>query len=131
MQSLPASANTVLPRYSVLLASATALAYEILLVRLFSISHWHHYAYMIISLALLGYGISGAFLALSQRRLQAHFGAAYLLNLLLFAVMLGLGVMLATSGDTAGITLLLFFGLVMLLGLMSLAFYVDIVRILD
>jgi len=86
MQSPPVSANSLLPRYSVLLASATALAYEILLVRLFSISYWHHYAYMIISLALLGYGISGAFLALLQRPLQARFGAAYLVNLLLFAV---------------------------------------------
>jgi hypothetical protein len=95
MQSLPASAHTALPRYSVLLASATALAYEILLVRLFSISHWHHYAYMIISLALLGYGISGAFLALFQRRLQAHFSAAYVLNLVLFAAAMPFGYLLA------------------------------------
>ena len=39
--------------------SAATLAYEILLMRLLSISHWHHFAYMIISLALLGYGASG------------------------------------------------------------------------
>ncbi|UCE77192.1 MAG: SAM-dependent methyltransferase [Gammaproteobacteria bacterium] len=95
MQPSPVTANTSLPRYSVLLASATALAYEILLVRLFSISHWHHYAYMIISLALLGYGISGAFLALFQRRLQAHFSAAYLVNLVLFAAAMPLGYLLA------------------------------------
>jgi spermidine synthase len=82
------NAPGALPRYSVLLASATALAYEILLVRLFSISYWHHYAYMIISLALLGYGISGAFLALFQRRLQARFSAVYLSNLVLFALSL-------------------------------------------
>ena len=81
MQPPPVSASSLLPRYSVLLASATALAYEILLVRLFSISYWHHYAYMIISLALLGFGASGAFLAICQRRLLALFRAAYHANL--------------------------------------------------
>jgi len=75
-----------LPRLSVMLASAVALAYEILLVRLFSITQWHHYAYMIISLALLGYGMSGAFLSLLQKPLQQRFTAAYLLSLTLFAI---------------------------------------------
>ena len=42
--------------------SAATLAYEILLMRLLSISQWHHLAYMIISLALLGYGASWRFL---------------------------------------------------------------------
>ena len=46
--------------------SAATLAYEILLMRLLSISHWHHFAYMIISLALLGYGASGTFLTFSR-----------------------------------------------------------------
>ena len=42
------------PLLSVALLSAAALAYEILLMRLFSIIQWHHFAYMIIiSLALL------------------------------------------------------------------------------
>ena len=39
---------------------------------------------MIISLALLGFGASGAFLALARERLLAHFPAAYLANLALF-----------------------------------------------
>ena len=41
--------------------SASAIAYEILLMRLLSIVQWHHFAHMIISLALLGYGASGPF----------------------------------------------------------------------
>jgi hypothetical protein len=44
---------------AVALLSAGALAYEVLLTRLFSIVQWHHYAYMVISIALLGYGASG------------------------------------------------------------------------
>jgi hypothetical protein len=50
--------------------SAATLAYEILLIRLLSISQWHHFAYMIISLALLGYGASGTFLTLSRAWLR-------------------------------------------------------------
>ena len=63
--------KTPLPRYSVALLSATALAYEVLLMRMFSIIQWHHFAYMIISLALLGYGASGTFLTLTFRRLSS------------------------------------------------------------
>jgi len=65
--------------------SASALAYEVLLMRLFSIIQWHHFAYMIISLALLGYGASGVFLALNRDRLTAVFPSAVINNLLLFS----------------------------------------------
>lgn len=61
------------PVIAVALISAAALAYEILLMRLFSISLWHHFAYMIISLALLGYGASGALLTLVPRAIERHF----------------------------------------------------------
>lgn len=70
---------------SILLLSAAALAYEVLLLRLFSIAQWHHFAYMVISLALLGYGASGTFLALARRPLLRRFPAAFLANVLLFA----------------------------------------------
>ena len=55
-----------LPWLSIALVSATALAYEVLLMRLFSIIQWHHFAYMIISLALLGYGASGTFISIAR-----------------------------------------------------------------
>lgn len=75
-----------LPRYSILLLSALALGYEVLLVRLFSIIQWHHFAYMVISLALLGYGASGTFLTFAGRRLLPRFGMAYPLNIALFGI---------------------------------------------
>ena len=50
------------PLISIGVASAAALAYEILLLRLFSVTQWHHTTYMVISLALLGYGASGSLL---------------------------------------------------------------------
>src|SRR6266403_1963944 len=71
---------------AVALVSAGALAYEVLLTRLFSIVQWHHYAYMVISIALLGYGASGAFLALVGDGLRRHLGAAFAAGAALFAV---------------------------------------------
>lgn len=74
------------PRISIALLSGSALAYEILLMRLFSIIQWHHFAYMIISLALLGYGASGTFLALNARRLLTNFKWFFVINVLLFGI---------------------------------------------
>jgi spermidine synthase len=81
-----AGASARPPFLSVALISAAALGYEILLMRLFSISQWHHFAWMIISLALLGYGASGSFIALTRQALLPRFHAVYPLNLLLFAI---------------------------------------------
>ena len=61
---------------AVALLSAAALGYEILLIRLFSIILWHHFAFMIISLALLGIGAGGTALALGRTWLEPRFAAA-------------------------------------------------------
>ena len=71
-------------RLAIMLISAAALAYEVLLMRLFSIIQWHHFAYMIISLALLGYAASGTFLSLFGKRLTDYFHRAFTLNAILF-----------------------------------------------
>lgn len=47
--------------------SAAVLAHEVVLVRAFSIGLWHHFAYMVISIALLGFGASGTLLAVLVR----------------------------------------------------------------
>lgn len=65
------------PWAAVALLSGAALAYEVLLTRLFALIQWHHFAYMVISLALLGYGISGTLLELAGGWLRRHFGAAF------------------------------------------------------
>src|ERR1700757_4428147 len=51
----------------IFLSSCTTLAYEVLLTRIFSISLWYHFAFMIISIAMLGFAASGALLALIPR----------------------------------------------------------------
>ncbi|WP_119299626.1 polyamine aminopropyltransferase [Dongia deserti] len=71
---------------AVSLLSLAAIAYEILLTRLFAITLWHHYVYMIISLALLGYGASGTFLVFVKHRLIPHFGTSFAVLAMLFGV---------------------------------------------
>ncbi|MEA1890169.1 MAG: SAM-dependent methyltransferase [Pseudomonadota bacterium] len=74
------------PYLSVALVSGAALAYEILLMRLFSIIQWHHFSYMIIGLALLGYGFSGTFVSIFQHWLKPRFKYVYPASLLLFGL---------------------------------------------
>src|SRR5207248_10198414 len=65
------------PLAAIALLSAAALGYEILLMRLFSVIQWHHFAYMMISVALLGYGAAGTFVALARRVLLARYAHAF------------------------------------------------------
>lgn len=65
------------PLIAVALISAAALAYEILLMRLFSIVLWYHFAYMIISLALLGYGAGGALVTMARSAVEQRFAPLF------------------------------------------------------
>jgi hypothetical protein len=73
----------------ILLLSAATLALEITLTRVFAVAQWHHYAFMIVSVALLGFGASGTFLLLAGHRLapgSEHLPSALAALALLFAV---------------------------------------------
>jgi spermidine synthase len=52
---------------SLFIASAAGIAYQVALMRIFSIAHWHHFAYMIISIAMLGFGAAGVLLTFARR----------------------------------------------------------------
>jgi len=60
-------------RIAVFLVSAALIAYEILLFKLFAIRYWHHFASLIVSVALIGFGASGTFIFLFRERLKRHF----------------------------------------------------------
>jgi len=49
-----------------ILVSAAGLCFEINLTRLFSVAQFYHFAFMVVSIALLGFGASGTFLALRR-----------------------------------------------------------------
>jgi len=51
---------------AVALLSISLLAYQVVLLRVFSIDLGYHFAYLIISIAMLGYGASGTILALAR-----------------------------------------------------------------
>jgi len=51
-------------RVSLLLISAATLTFEITLTRLFSVAQFYHFAFMIVSIALLGFGASGTALTI-------------------------------------------------------------------
>ncbi len=52
--------------------SLASLALEISYTRFFSITRWHHFAFMVVSMALLGYSAAGSFLALRPGILLRH-----------------------------------------------------------
>ncbi len=70
---------------SIFFLSAAVLAYEVAFTRIFSITQWYHFAYMIISIALLGFGASGSFISIARDKLLSSFRRAYLLLSLLAA----------------------------------------------
>ena len=59
------------------------LLFEIALIRVFSFTIWHHFGYLVISTALLGFGASGSFLAV-----RPDFGATSLGSALASCVLL-------------------------------------------
>jgi len=64
-----------MPRLSVCLAllSAAIIAYQLVLMEVLSIVQWYHFAYMIISVAMLGFGAAGTFLAIFRKQLLERF----------------------------------------------------------
>jgi lipid-A-disaccharide synthase-like uncharacterized protein len=49
---------------AIFFSSLAALSFEILLLRIFSIALWYHFAFMVVSIAMLGLAASGSFCAL-------------------------------------------------------------------
>ena len=75
-----------LPLLSIALISCAALGLEILLMRLFAIVQWHHFAYLAVSLAMLGYGAAGTARVMLGARLNAYFSRVFAVSALLFAL---------------------------------------------
>jgi spermidine synthase len=71
---------------AVFLISAVLIAYQILLVKLFTIQYWYHFAYLIISIALLGFGASGTFIFFFKNRLKEQFSRVLFICPLLFVL---------------------------------------------
>lgn len=79
---------------SVFLISAALISYQILLVKLFSIQYWYHFAYLIISIALLGFGASGTCIFLFKRSLINRLSFVLFACPLLFVVSIWMNIYL-------------------------------------
>ncbi len=55
---------------AILVLSCGVLGYEISLMRILLYAGWHHFAFLVLSAALLGFGASGTALCLAGRRLE-------------------------------------------------------------
>ncbi len=77
----------------VALTSLTALMLQVALTRIFSVSLWHHLAFLVVSIAFLGYGASGTFLMFFPRirNLPLNATAAKLALLLSVSILVSYG----------------------------------------
>jgi hypothetical protein len=80
---------------AVFFVSLSTLAFEVLLTRVFSIGQWNHLSFMVISIALFGFGAGGTFLSIVDIRRKAwlqslgsRIGISILLYLYAFSTIL-------------------------------------------
>ena len=75
MKPVPPSSTRPPLLLAVFLISLSSLAFEVLLTRVFAISQWNHLAFMVISIALMGFAGAGTFLNLLQARDRGRTGS--------------------------------------------------------
>lgn len=75
--------------------STSVLLFELSLMRVFSILQWNYLAFMIISIAFLGYGASGTFLSVFSSILKKAEGKNLYKYLLFFSLLFSLGSLLS------------------------------------
>jgi spermidine synthase len=85
----------MLPGLAIFCVSFAVLAYEVLLMRLLTIIQWHHFAYMIISVALLGLGAGGTAVTVWRRPLVDRFHLVFQISAALLAVSMAAAFLLA------------------------------------
>jgi len=59
-------------QYAIGLLSISIIAFQIVLIQILSIVQWYHFAYMVISVALLGFGAAGTFLSLYREKILSQ-----------------------------------------------------------
>lgn len=75
--------------YAIGLLSASIIGFQLSLMHLLSFIQWNHFAYMVISVAMLGYGASGTFIALTKKWLLKN------VDIVLFLLMLLSGIFMS------------------------------------
>ena len=78
------------------LLSGSLIAFQLALMQLLSAVQWSHFAYMVISVALLGFGASGSVLALTRKWFLRHIELALYLLMILTGISMS-GIILFSS----------------------------------
>ncbi|MCI0616712.1 hypothetical protein L0244_27345 [bacterium] len=104
----------------IFLIAGSTLLLEIGLTKIFSIIHFHYFAFFIVSTALFGYGFSGVFLTVSKRIQEAQKNRILFLSSFLFATTTLISFRLILEiplriSDLLSITQMLYMGAVYLL----------------
>jgi spermidine synthase len=60
---------------SIALLSIAIISYQLSLIQSLSIVQWYHFSYLVISIALLGFGAAGTFIAIFRNRLLNRFNS--------------------------------------------------------
>jgi hypothetical protein len=81
----PRAVRLAMPALAVFLISVAVIGLELALMRCLSVASWHHFSYLVISTALLGFGASGTLLTLIGDRLEERFELWNALFAVLFA----------------------------------------------
>ena len=80
---------------AIFMVSAAMLCFELTLTRLFAVTQWHHFAFISVSVALLGLGASGTWLALRPPRLSPEPKDRLVRRLAFHAALFSLSVLVA------------------------------------
>jgi len=88
LKSAPVKKEVLTSKHKIglLLVSLSVLMLEFTLIRVLSVSLWYHFAFMIISIALLGLGISGVTIIISDKINKAEINSFLSITSLLYAV---------------------------------------------
>ncbi len=80
------------------LLSVSLIAYQVAIIQLLSFVQWYHYANMVISVALLGFGAAGTVLSLLRKKLIERSNELLPLLMIISGLMMVLAVWLSRSG---------------------------------
>jgi spermidine synthase len=93
---------------AMVLLSVALIAYQVAVIQLLSYVQWYHYANMVISIALLGFGAAGTLLALKRNWLLKHSDALLPLLMIFSGLMMAGAVELGHNSFTRFDSYLLF-----------------------
>ena len=94
--------------FSISLTSAAVIAFQITLMQILSITQWNHFAFMIISLALLGFGTAGTVLSIFKKWFVQNKTIIIPLTMILSGIFILLSVPLSQTDFARFDTFLLF-----------------------